>query len=63
MWHCERCGTRFGTRFAPIECCPRCRRRDGVFVPVHFKLFESKGAEAQQEERPAASRSPESPQR
>jgi hypothetical protein len=39
MYSCERCGTRFG-RHVASEVCPRCLARDGVRVPLAFRLLE-----------------------
>jgi hypothetical protein len=41
MFYCERCGTRFNAAAASSASnCPRCRARDGVSVPLSFRLFE-----------------------
>ena len=41
MFYCERCGTRFNAAAASSASnCPRCRARDGVAVPLSFRLFE-----------------------
>ncbi len=35
MVKCERCGTAFGPiQAAVLECCPRCKARDDVDVPL-----------------------------
>ncbi len=41
MYTCERCGTRFGARWAEERSCPRCLAREGVRVRLAFKLFEN----------------------
>ena len=42
MFFCERCGTRFNAAAASSASnCPRCRARDGVAVPLSFRLFET----------------------
>ena len=38
MYTCERCGTKFGRTSVVLESCPRCLARDGVRVPMAFKL-------------------------
>ena len=41
MFYCERCATRFNAAAASSASnCPRCRARDGVAVPLSFRLFE-----------------------
>lgn len=40
MYTCERCGTRFSTRWAEERSCPRCLAREGVRVRLAFRLFE-----------------------
>jgi hypothetical protein len=40
MYTCERCGTRFGARWAEERSCPRCLAREGVRVRLAFRLFE-----------------------
>jgi hypothetical protein len=44
MYTCERCGTSFGRPSAVLESCPRCLARDGVRVPLAFRLFEDAGS-------------------
>jgi predicted nucleic acid-binding Zn-ribbon protein len=43
MYTCERCGTRFGRSSVVLESCPRCLAREGVRVPMAFRLFEEAG--------------------
>jgi len=39
MFYCERCGTSFNASAAPSAmACPRCRAKDGVFVPLTFTI-------------------------
>lgn len=40
MYTCDRCGTRFGARWAEERSCPRCLAREGVRVRLAFRLFE-----------------------
>lgn len=40
MYTCERCGTKFGRTSVVLESCPRCLARDGIRVPMVFKLRE-----------------------
>ena len=46
MYACERCGTRFGRPSAVLESCPRCLARDGVRVPLAFRLCDEGAEEA-----------------
>jgi hypothetical protein len=39
MYRCERCGTSFRRPSAALVDCPRCLARDGVRVPLAFRLF------------------------
>jgi predicted nucleic acid-binding Zn-ribbon protein len=41
MYTCERCGTKFGRSSVVLESCPRCLARDGVRVPMVFRLLEA----------------------
>lgn len=42
MFHCERCKSSFNPSVAATAfSCPRCRGRDGVESPLHFRLFEA----------------------
>ena len=42
MFHCERCKSSFNPSAAAAALnCPRCKGRDGVEVPLHFRLFEA----------------------
>ena len=41
MFHCGRCRTSFNATVASASGdCPRCRARDGVASPLHFRLFD-----------------------
>jgi hypothetical protein len=40
MFHCERCKSSFKPSAAAALSCPRCKVRDGVESPLHFRLFE-----------------------
>jgi hypothetical protein len=43
MFACERCGAAFSPiRIGAGSICPRCRARDGVSVPLTFRLFDAR---------------------
>jgi hypothetical protein len=48
MFNCERCGSSFSPlRAATLGSCPRCQGRDGVAVPLSFKLFAAEPVEGE----------------
>lgn len=47
LFHCERCSSSFNATVAASgRSCPRCRLRDGLDVPLHFRLFERSALQA-----------------
>lgn len=47
MFHCERCGIRFGTgALSGRRDCPRCKARDGVTVPLAWEPLLAARTEA-----------------
>jgi len=41
MFFCERCETRFNATVAAASGdCPRCKEKEGISVPLRFRLFE-----------------------
>ena len=41
MFFCERCETRYNATVAAASGdCPRCREKEGISIPLRFRLFE-----------------------
>ena len=41
MFFCERCETTFNATVAAASGdCPRCKEKEGIFIPLRFRLFE-----------------------
>lgn len=41
MFYCERCQTRYNATVAAASGdCPRCKGKEGISVPLRFRLFE-----------------------
>jgi hypothetical protein len=41
MFFCERCETSYNATVAAASGdCPRCKGREGISVPLRFRLFE-----------------------
>jgi hypothetical protein len=41
MFFCERCETRFNATVAAASGdCPRCKEKEGISIPLRFRLFE-----------------------
>ncbi len=41
MFFCERCETQFNATVAAASGdCPRCKEKEGISVPLRFRLFE-----------------------
>ena len=41
MFFCERCETTFNATIAAASGdCPRCKEKEGISIPLRFRLFE-----------------------
>jgi hypothetical protein len=41
MFFCERCETQFNATVAAASGdCPRCKEKEGISIPLRFRLFE-----------------------
>jgi hypothetical protein len=41
MFFCERCETTFNATVAAASGdCPRCKEKEGISIPLRFRLFE-----------------------
>jgi hypothetical protein len=41
MFFCERCETSFNATVAAASGdCPRCKEKEGISIPLRFRLFE-----------------------